>query len=132
MILAHTNAVLSLLRADATLAGIVFQGVVTNRPARYVTVYTNNGPREVSRLTGPQSAVTFTYIVHSVGQTPEQAQWVAEKVYLQLVDAVPNVPGRVVSPIRSVSSLSVQIDRDIDPPLWYCVDEFDLHTEPAA
>jgi hypothetical protein len=124
-------AVLERLREDPFLATTTFEGVVTNRPARYCTLFANNGPTEVSRFSGYESRVLFTYWVHSVGTTPDQAQLVGDHVLGQLLNARLSVAGRRCWPLRHPASQPVQIDRDVTPALWYGVDQFDLVSDPA-
>lgn len=131
MIREHINAVLSRLRAHPDLKDIVYQGIVTTRPTKYCSVFVNNGDRTQERYTGGQWTADFTITVHSVGSTPEQAQWVAERVYEQLLGARLSVPGRSARPVRAQSALPVQTDRDVSPPLFYTVDEFGFTTAPA-
>jgi hypothetical protein len=91
---AHKTAVLDRLKADPFLASITFEGIVTGGPSHYVSVFVNSGFREAERLTGPQATSTFTFTIHSVGSTPDQAQLVAEHVFAQLLDYTPTVTGR--------------------------------------
>jgi len=127
----HVNAILGRLREDAGLADIVFQGVVTDRPKRYCSVFVDNGFRDQERLTGGQWTADFSITVHSVGTTPEQAQWVAERVYAQLLGVRLTIPGRRARPVRAQGSQPVRVDADVSPPLFYTVDEFGLTTSPA-
>lgn len=120
------KALLDRLKEDAVLAPVVFEGVVTSRPNRYVTLFTNSGVREAERFTGAQLTSTQSFTVHSVGTTPDQAQFVAEKVFAQWLDWTPTVAGRVCRRVRHSSSQPVQLDADVSPPLYYCVDEFDV------
>lgn len=132
MIRAHTAAILARLREDTVLSTVTFEGVVTERPQRYCTVFTNSGYRTVERLAGPSATATFTYTIHSVGSDPQQAQAVAERVFAQLLDYVPTVAGRVSGRLRHAASQPVQLDTDVSPALYYCVDQFDLTTDPIA
>jgi len=113
------------------LADCTFQGVVSDRPDRYVTLFMDSGDWVQERLTGPQSTATFSLTFHSVGSTAEQAQYVAEKVFLQLLGFTPNVPSRECRRIRHVNSQPIQLDRDVSPPIYYCVDQFELTSDPA-
>lgn len=125
------KALMDRLKEDTVLAPVVFEGVVTNRPNRYVTIFTDSGYRESERFTGGQWTSTQGFTVHSVGTTPDQAQYVAERVFAQLLDHVLVVPGRTCRRIRHASSQPVQQDTDISPPLYYTVDEFDVTHIPA-
>jgi hypothetical protein len=131
VIRAHANAIVARLKEDQILAAATFQGVVTNRPARYCTVFIDSGARAVERFNGLQSEATFGVTVHSVGTTAEQAQLVAERVMAQLLDYRPTVTGRDCRRLRHVSSVPVDLDTDTTPPLYYSVDQFDLTSSPA-
>lgn len=130
MIRAHKNAVLARLREDAILADSTFGGEVTTRPARYCTVYVDSGFRQVERFTGGSGVADFSFTIHSVGSTQEQAQLVAERVFAQLLDWTPTIAGRNSRRMRHVASRPVAYDTDIDPPLYFAVDVFDLTTAP--
>lgn len=125
------NALLERIEEEPTLSQIVYEGTVLNRPTRYVSVFTDTGYREAERFTGSQSTSTQTFVVHSVGSTPDKALEVAELVQTQLVDHVLQVAGRTCRRLRHESSQPMQLDRDITPELYYCVDEFAVTSEPA-
>jgi hypothetical protein len=126
------NALLSRLREDASLKSIVHEGVVTDRPSRYVTVYADTGRRSAGRLTGPQTTATQYFTVHSVGTTPDKAQEVAERVITQLCDHVLLVEGRDCWPVTHEESQPAALDADSNPPLHYCIDEFEVVSTPTA
>ena len=128
---AHTDALLARLRADTGLSGVVFEGVVTDRPARYCTVFADQGRHESERLDERQIQSAYRYVIHSIGSTPEQARWVGERVFAQLFDWRPVIPGRTCWRARHVGGQAMQIDRDVSPPLWFVVDEFELRSTPA-
>lgn len=131
MIRDHVNAVLIRLRQDAILSGCTFQGLVTDRPNKYCAVFANSGTRAVERLTGPESQATFSFVIHSVGRQPDQAQLVTERVFAQLLDYTPIVPGRVAGRLRHVDSEPLQFDPDAPPGYFYTVDVFEYTTSPA-
>ena len=125
------NALLARLREDLTLKNIVFEGVVTARPNRYVAVYSDSGLREAERFTGGQWTSTQSFTIHCVSESPDKAQEIADRVFAQLLDHVLEVPDRRCRRIRHGSSQPVQLDSDVSPPLWYTVDEFDVTSTPA-
>jgi len=124
------NAVLARLREDSALKDRVFEGVVTNRPTRYVTVFSDSGQRSQERFTGGQWASTQTFVIHSVSESPDKAQIEADRVFAKLLDWTPTVEGRRCRRVRHASSQPVQYDTDVSPPLYYCVDEFDVTSTP--
>lgn len=131
MIRATKNAILARLRADAVLAGVTFEGVVEDRPELYCSVFINSGYRTSERFTGPAVTAEFTFTIHSVGTSQDQAQFVAERVFAQLLDFSPTIAGRTARRLRHVVSRPAELDRDVTPPLWFVVDQFDLTTDPA-
>lgn len=129
MIRDHKQAVLTRLREDSVLTDSTYEGVVEDRPARYCTIYVNSGRRTAERVTGGQTTATFTFTIHSVGTAPDQAQLVAERVFNQLLDWTPDVPGYRCRRIIHAASYPTQRDPDGLPPVYFAVDEFDLTTE---
>lgn len=124
-------AVLARLRQDSVLASSTFEGVVTNRPNRYVAVFSDSGFRTAERFTGLQGTSSQSFTVHSVGTTPDQAQAIADRVFAQLLDWTPAVEGRVCRRMRHEASEPVQIDRDVTPPMFYGVDVFEVTSSPS-
>ena len=116
------EAVLARLRSDAQLADAVYEGTVTDPPARYVSVFAPLGADSSDRLGGVSNVNDTTYTIHSVGVSVEQAKWVGRRVAALLTDyAIPGV-GRLTHPV----SRPPRLDRESNPPLWYLVDQFDL------
>lgn len=91
----------------------------------------DSGYREVERFTGAHDLATFAITVHSVGTTSEQAQLVAERVMAQLLDYTPTISGRSCRRIRHAASRPVALDEGVSPPMYFCVDVFDLSSTPA-
>jgi hypothetical protein len=123
-------AVLNRLKANPDLTAITFEGVVASRPQKYVTVFMDNGFRESERVTARNTRATFTVTVHSVGSTPEQVQWVAERVFAQLVNWTPSIEGRRSSRSRHVVSRPIDVDTGPNPPAFFSVDQFEIETSP--
>lgn len=122
-------AITARLTSDSILAGSTFQGVVTDRPTRYVTYFLNGGPRVSNRLTGPSNEIDYTIITHSVGTTAEQAQLVEEHVQAQLIDWTPTVSGQICRRVRMTDSQFIQLDTDVTPPLYYIASTYGLTAE---
>lgn len=136
MIVAHKNAVLALLRGDSLLAGCGYEGTVHfdqpgQRPKKYWTIYTDSGLRGSDRLDGLPRAATLRYTVHCIGQTPEQAQGLADRVITRLAGAQLAVEGFAPFRMQHTGSDATQMDTTNRPPLHYTVDRFDLRTQPA-
>lgn len=136
MIVVHKNAVVAELHTDTVLAGCGYEGTVHfdkpgDRPKKYWTIYTDSGLRGSDRLDGlPRSAV-LRYTVHCIGQTPEQAQMLADRVIEKLAGAQLAVEGFAPFRVQHTGSDPTQMDTTIRPPLHYTVDRFDLRTQPA-
>ncbi|MHB9004004.1 MAG: hypothetical protein ACYC6C_08055, partial [Coriobacteriia bacterium] len=124
MIRAHVDVVLARLRGDAVLAGATFDGRVEGTPEAYCVVYAGGGVRKSERLTGRSVFADFSFTIHSVGSTAEQARLVEERVLAQLVDWVPTVVGRNCRRMVHAVSRPVGMDNDVSPPLFYGVDVF--------
>lgn len=131
MIREHIDAVLARGREDPILATAGFEGLVTNRPQFYWTVYFNSGERRAERLTGLSSTATFTFITHSVGVTPTQAVEVDDRVVTQFLDYQLNVPGRICGRIRHESSTPLSLDRDVSPALWFIANAWSFTSDPS-
>lgn len=122
-------AITSRLQEDAILDGSTFQGVVQNRPARYLSFFLSGGRREQSRFTGPSSLTDYTMVTHAVGTTPEQAQLVEERAQAKLIDWTPSVDGFQCRRIQHASSQGLEIDTDTTPPLYYLASSYSLTME---
>lgn len=114
---------------DPILSGSTFQGVVLNRPNRYMTFFLSGGPRKQSRLTGPSSVYDYVVVTHSVGTTPEQAQLVEERTQKQFVDWRPNLDGFDCRRMQLSDSQPIELDRDVNPPLYYIASTYGLTME---
>lgn len=126
----HKAALLSRLREDATLATRTFEGVVPTGTQRYARMFINSGFRAPSRFTGPSLTATFTATFHWVGDTPDQAQEIGDLGMAKLVDHVLIVPGFRVRRLVHAVSRPVEIDRDVSPPKYFAVDQFDFTSDP--
>lgn len=124
------DAFLGLMRADPALASVVFEGTVTTRPARYVSVFTRE-TREINRYTGPHSRVDSEFTVHSVGNSPDQAKRIREQMIARTLDATPEVAGWRCGRVQFVTSRPMEIDRDTSPALWYTVDVLTFTAQPT-
>jgi hypothetical protein len=131
VIRAHKAAVLARLRADTKIADAVFDSGADSPSVPYCVVYADQGTREQERLLATQSRATFVYTIHSVGSTPDEAQWMAERVYAQLLGFRPEIEGRSCWPIAAEASVPVRRDDDPHPALFFGVDEFRLSSVPG-
>jgi hypothetical protein len=129
----HTAAAVATLEA----AGLTVGNGSGNDPATgalyarpYVVVYGDLGA-----LDGPLgdrfADLSQTLTVHGVGNGPEQAQWVADKARAALLTTPVTVAGRSTLYVSHTTSQPVQRDDDVQPPLFYEVDQYTLSTTPA-
>jgi len=130
--IAVVDAFLAALREEPSLAQIVHEGTVEDRPTRYVSVFTDGGLRGVESFTGPQQTALRTFVVHSVAADPRKARQISQLVIDQVVDRVLVVDGRVCRRVQHEASEPARLDRDVDPPLFYGVDEFSVTSKPAT
>lgn len=118
MIRAHVAGVRALLgdlrnfvtRADAETA------------LPYVVVHPNQGYADPVNLHLDSDYRTWTFQTTCVGSTAEQAEAAAERVEQRLLDQTPTVTGRVCSPIRKQTSVTVARDEDVKPPVYIARD----------
>ncbi|OJX72829.1 hypothetical protein [Leifsonia sp. 71-9] len=130
MIRAHVDAFLAQIRLDDELADTTFDGDVTGTPDRYCVVTFNSGDRYGDRLTGPEVAATFRAGVRSVGATRDQAQFVAERVFAQVMNVHLEVPGRQLGLIRHAGGQPTTKDDTVTPPLFVATDFFEFDSDP--
>lgn len=110
--------------SDAGLAGLVFVAEVTGTaPSRYALIFPSSPDREVSRATGPQSELTYSFTVHSVGNHPDSAMWVAERFTAAVI-------GKRLNPawgrVRHVGGEPMRRDDSVAPGVHFLVDEFEI------
>lgn len=125
---AHRNAFMADL--ESRLAGSVFSSYSAADQSRYAVVFTGLSRRDQHRYSGPQGRSVFTFTVHSVGASEEQALWVAERVNM-VTDRVLEVPGRSLWPVEYVTGVPPDLDDDGPSPLWWVVSQFDVVSDPA-
>jgi hypothetical protein len=75
--------------------------------------------------------LTYAFQVTSVGETVDQAEWVADRVRAALIAGPITIAGRAVEPVRPTGGPPVQRDDDISPPMYYRAETYELCTSPA-
>lgn len=131
MIRAHADALKARLEEDPVLATCTFEGLVgDDAPERYCSFFINSGDRYGDRLASPDVSADFTVTVHSVGTTPEQAQFVAGRVFGQLLNYTLDVAGRTCSWLRHTGSMPTQLDDAVQPGVYFSADEFTFVSDP--
>lgn len=136
MIRAHAAAVKMLL--DGQGLTVYEGGSPRTEPSAqppYAVLWTDAGTRMRETLCATSDRADMLVTVTSVGGTPEQARWVAERVYAGLLDQTPVIAGRTVSPITNQVTDMIRRDDDVgtsDSASWYYqVDVFRLVSRPA-
>jgi hypothetical protein len=130
---AHADAILALLRADASLT--VYPDASGKIPAGaappYVRVYMH-----VERPLGPtmdmvSSRVVARAICHSVGANDIAARAVAQRVAARLLDVRPVIAGRTAWPIRHEQNQPPARDESTGTVVIDQVDVYRLETLPG-
>lgn len=119
----HAAAVIDLLDAQSGLN--VYDGEVptgSTEPQRYVVVYVTSPRQDSERLSADNSLRVYTVSTLSVGASPNECRWVAEKVHAALTRKRPAVADSMTSPISLLTAGQVRPDDDINPPAWVCTD----------
>lgn len=133
MIRAHAAAIQARLEEDPELATCTYEGLVgDDAPARYCSFFINSGDRYGDRLAAPDVSADFTITLHSVGTTPEQAQFVAEHGFAQLLNYTLIVADRSCTMIRHTGSMATQLDDSVPPGVFFNADEFSFRSDPIA
>lgn len=124
---AHKQAVLALLATDPQLE--VYEGAVPPKATRYVRLHWPPTHPVDERLASVGSAYTFEFFTESVGSTPDQAQWVADRLFAVLFNQRVQVPGRVSRRIKHESSTPVDEDKSVSPWRYVAEEAWQLTTE---
>lgn len=127
----HTTAFLAWLRGHPKLAQVVYDGEVPGQPPpQYALVFAHSPEDDTEAFAGPRRPRTIRHTVHSVGQTPSQAQWMRDWVAERAVPFVPGayspsvrltVAGRVQGPIRRFRDDAPRFDA----PVYFYADEYE-------
>lgn len=133
MSLRKTAAAISArLQEDTILNGSTYQGIVANRPNRYLSFFLSGGRRDQARLTGASSLIDYSMVTHSVGTTAEQAQLIEERAQAKLIDWTPTIDGMNCRRMQHAGSQAIEIDSDPNPPLFYITSSYSLTMEQVG
>jgi hypothetical protein len=123
---AHTAAVLAALDAADVHAGL------GSRPeaaaGKWAVVYPM-GRAEAHSLSQPYDGFTYTVQVVSVGQGPEQAEWLADKVRATLLAPL-SISGRTWLAVEHAAG-TLQRDDAVNPPLYHVSETFRIRSGTA-
>jgi hypothetical protein len=136
----HFNAVRDLLAAHASIAGNLHDSALVNASGKLIRgtywVLFGGKPDTLGddRLAYPQridADADFVYTVRSVSTTADLCRQAAAAAFAQLVGAELEVAGRDCAAIAFVRGEDPHPDDEISPPLYYCDDEYSLHSSRA-
>ncbi|MDQ7877370.1 hypothetical protein Q9R08_05200 [Microbacterium sp. QXD-8] len=126
----HVEAVLALIRGDAQIANVVFEGDVTGDPGMYVNVWHDTGFYSAHDASDTPVDVEVTFTVHSVGRDRWQAVWASGRVTARVLGVVPQIEGRRCWRIAPAGSVPVARDDDASPLRFIARDRFTLRSTP--
>lgn len=141
---AETAAVAATIKTVPILASAVYVSLApkptapaTTLPLPYVIVHPSEGVDEQARFTGPPTIENPEVTLHIVGASVEQTQIVTGLVRAKFQPSLagfvipPTVAGRRTRDAYWRSPQSIQVDRDVTPPLTYQVIELGWISEPV-
>lgn len=140
---ADTAALKALVETVPALVGKVFvtsaqypnPGVAGPVQTPYVVLHPADGVDEQTRLAGPRLTSHPRFIVHTVGDSAEQAQimggLVKAALYANSFGVNVTVSGRRNDALWYDSPIPVQIDRDVEPAVFLHVAECGWTSNPA-
>jgi len=73
----------------------------------------------------------WRYQVTTVGETPDQARLLSDRLRGVMEAASLTVSGYTVGPIRRDVTGLVERDDDVQPPVWFCGDIFEIFVAPS-
>ena len=126
------QALLSMIRTSVGVTcPIYWGGAAANAAAPYAVVYPDSGMLSPTRRTlannGPDE---LRFQITSVGGSPDQAQWVADKTAHAVLTGVPVVAGRRVWPTVEEGSQPLRRD-DGSIPLFFATAQYLTRSDPA-
>jgi hypothetical protein len=131
VIVATKTAIIARLNTDRVLATCGHEGVVTDRPEQYWTLFIDSGKRGTDRLAGLPTQGRFRFWIHWVGRTPDQAQHLADRGMPLLAGHLLAVPGYDAKRVQHIDSQAVDLDSTVRPPVHFGVDQFAVQIDPA-
>ena len=97
----------------------------------YVVVYPLTGGTFDGGLDAPNDDARPTYQLSSVSANAQQCEWLADKARTAMVSASLTLTDRTVQKIDPVFTGGVIRDDDVQPPLFYSPERFEVWTTPA-
>lgn len=141
--IAEKNALKALLLSDAEFgkSGKLFEGRAVGADGKpiagtwYLTLQVGSDDDVQDRATGGQVVRDASVTFQCSGSTPDQAQWVSERLdgvlrpFRRGVRLV--VPKTKTDPLRRDYVSPVQIDSDVSPPMWFQTVEYSFRSQPT-
>lgn len=141
--IAEKNALKALLLSDTEFKkpSKLFEGRAVGSDGKpiagtwYLTLQVGSDDDVQDRATGGQVVRDASVTFQCSGSTPEQAQWVSERLdgvlrpFRRGVRLV--VPNSRTDPLRRDYVSPVQIDSDVSPPMWFQTVEYSFRSQPA-
>lgn len=140
MITEHYAAVLAHLEDNPAMAGHVHDSALLTADGKLVrgTYWILFGGKpdtlDDGRQTSPQHAAAdadFVYTLRSVSVSATLCRNASAEGFKQLVGFVPEVEGRSCTGITFIRGEDPEPDNDVKPPLFWCDDEYTLHSSRA-
>ncbi|MFC4006640.1 hypothetical protein ACFOY2_05370 [Nonomuraea purpurea] len=126
------EALLAIIRAPVGEdCRIYWGGAAANAAPPYAVVYPDSGMLTPGRRTLANNGPTeLRYQITSVGASPAQAQWVADKTRAAVLAGVPVVVGRRVWPTVEEGSQPLRRD-DVSTNLWFATAQYLTRSDPV-
>lgn len=123
------EALIAMVQAAIPTCGVHWAGVPDGTRPPYAVFYPDTGMDSTAdRALSDDVPTDLRYQVTSVGESVEQAVWVADKVDHALLTGIPTVDGRRVRPTRKEGSQPVQRDDEFTD-LWFATNQYVTRSE---
>lgn len=129
----HVRAVWEKTTADLEAWGIaVGLGEAPAGVIPCVVLYPDAGDVAAARLCGQRSDLQIGFILHGIGDGPQQAIWAHDKARQSLLGDPPSVTGRVLARMTQDFSAPMLRDDDVKPgPLYVQTSGYRLSSQAA-
>jgi hypothetical protein len=113
------DAILAMIRSSVPATCDIYEGraAPAAEPPYAVLYFDSSGKSPFERNINNEAPRDLRCQVTAVGNTPEQARWVADKVFVPLVASTPSVAGRNVWP--AIQEGSQPVERDDESTGYY-------------
>lgn len=126
----HTDAIIAKLLAEVAGTEVTIgDGDAEGLKPPYMVVYSIQGGEMSGSLERPFEDADLVYQVTCVGETREQAEWVADRAMSLLEGFV--VTDRNIALVSPEGGPGTRVDRDVDPPVFISTPRFTVKSTPA-